>query len=62
VQKAVAEVFAAITTSVVQAVASSGGFLEKGIEAAGKAAQGLGSEAGKAGTKAVEGVKGLFGK
>ena len=62
VQKAVAEVFAAITTSAVQAVASSGGFLEKGMGAAGKAAQGLGSEAGKAGAKAVEGVKGLFGK
>ena len=56
VQKAAAEVFAAITKVVVQTVASSGGFMEKGIDAAGKAVQGLGSEAGKAG----EGLKGLF--
>ena len=62
VQKAAAEVFAAINKSVVQAVASSGKLLEKGVEAAGEAAKGLGSEAGKSGSKAVEGIKGLFGK
>jgi len=60
VQKATAEVFAAINKSVVQAVASSGKLLEKGVEAAGEAAKDLGSEAGKSGSKAVEGVKGLF--
>jgi len=53
VQKAVAEVFAAINKSVLQSVASSGKLLEKGAE---EAAKGLGSEAGKA----VEGLKGLF--
>src|SRR5207247_1474064 len=58
VQKAAAEVFAALNKSVVQAVASSGKLLEKGIGAAGEAAKGLGSEAGKT----VEGIKGLFGK
>jgi hypothetical protein len=62
VQKAAAEVFAAINKSVIQAVASSGKLLEKGIGAAGEAAKGLGSEAGKTGSKALEGVKGLFGK
>ena len=62
VQKAAAEVFAALNKSVVQAVASSGKLLEKGIGAAGEAAKGLGSEAGKTGSKAVEGIKGLFGK
>jgi hypothetical protein len=60
VQKAAAEVIVAINKSVVQAVASSGRLLEKGIGAAGEAAKGLGSEAGKAGSKAVEGIKGLF--
>ncbi len=53
VQKAAAEVFAAINKSVLQSVASSGKLLEKGAE---EAAKGLGSEAGKA----VEGLKGLF--
>jgi AsmA-like protein len=56
VQKAAAEVFTAINKSVIQAVASSGKLLEKGAEAAGEAAKGLGSEAGKT----VEGIKGLF--
>lgn len=56
VQKAAAEVFAAINKSVVHAVASSGKLLEKGVEAAGEAAKGIGSEAGKT----VEGIKGLF--
>jgi hypothetical protein len=60
--KASAEVFAAINKSVVQAVAGSGKFLEKGAEVVGEAAKSAGSEAGKAGSKAVEGVKGLFGK
>ena len=60
VQKAAAEVFGAINKSVVQAVASSGKLLEKGIGAAGEVAKGLGSETGKAGSKAVEGIKGLF--
>jgi hypothetical protein len=55
-------VFAAINKSVVQAVAGSGKFLEKGAEVVGEAAKSAGSEAGKAGSKAVEGVKGLFGK
>ena len=62
VQTAAAEVFAAINKSVVQTVAGAGKRLEKGIEAAGEAAKGLGSEAGKTGSKAVEGIKGLFGK
>jgi len=62
VQKAAAEVIVAINKSVVQAVASSGKLLEKGVEAAGEAAKGIGSEAGKTGSKAVEGLKGLFGK
>ena len=56
--KASSEVFAAINKSVVQAVTGSGKFLEKGAEAVGEAAKGLGSDAGKA----VEGLKGLFGK
>ena len=56
--KASSEVFAAISKSVGQAVTGSGKFLEKGAEAVGEAAKGLGSEAGRA----VEGVKGLFGK
>jgi hypothetical protein len=58
VQTAAAEVVAAINKSVVQTVAGAGKLLEKGIGAAGEAAKGLGSEAGKT----VEGVKGLFGK
>lgn len=56
--KASAEVFAAINKSVMQAVTGSGKFLEKGAEAVGEAAKGLGGNAGKA----VEGLKGLFGK
>jgi hypothetical protein len=51
-------VIVAINKSVVQAVASSGKLLEKGAAAVGEAAKGLGGEAGKA----VEGIKGLFGK
>jgi len=62
VQKAAAEVFAAINKSVVQAVANSGKLLEKGATAVGEAAKGLGSEASKSGSKAVEGIKRLFGK
>jgi len=58
VGKASSEVFAAINASVVQAVTGSGKFLEKGVEAVGEAAKGLGSDA----EKAVEGLKGLFGK
>jgi hypothetical protein len=58
VQKAAAEVLAALNKSVVQAVAGPSKFLGETVEAAGKAAQGLGGEAGKA----VEGIKGLFGK
>ena len=53
VQKAAAEVFAAINKSVMQSVAGSGKLLEKAAE---EAAKGLGSEAGKA----VEGIKRLF--
>src|SRR3989454_65873 len=53
VQKAAAEVFAAINKSVLQSVASSGKLLEKGAE---EAAKGLGSEAGKG----VESIKKLF--
>ena len=56
--KASSEVFTAINKSVVQAVTGSGKFLEKGTEAVGEAAKGLGSDA----EKAVEGLKGLFGK
>lgn len=56
--KASAEVFAAINKSVAQTVTGSGKFLEKGAEAVGEAAKGLGSDAGKT----VEGLKGLFGK
>jgi len=56
--KASSEVFAAINKSVVQAVTGSGKFLEKGAEAVGEAAKSLGGDAGKA----VEGLKGLFGK
>jgi uncharacterized protein involved in outer membrane biogenesis len=59
-QKAAAEVVTAVNKAVVQAVAGSGKFLEKGVEAAGEAAKGLGSEAGKTGSKALEDVKGLF--
>src|SRR2546427_10845759 len=55
VQQAAAEVLMAINKSVVQSVAGSGKLLEKAAE---EAAKGLGSEAGKA----VEGIKGLFGK
>jgi len=62
VQTAAAEVFAAINKSVVQTVAGSSKLLEKGAEAAGEAAKGIGSEAGKSGSKALEDVKGLFGK
>ncbi len=62
VQTAAAEVFAAINKSVVQSVAGAGKLLEKGAEAVGEAAKGIGSEAGKTGSKAVEGLKGLFGK
>jgi len=57
-EKGAGQVFTAINKSGVQAVASSGKLLEKGAAAVGEAAKGLGSEAGKA----VEGVKGLFGK
>lgn len=60
--KASAEVFAAINKSVAQAVTGSGKFLEKGAEAVGEAAKGLGNDAEKAGAQAVEGLKGLFGK
>ncbi len=62
VQKAAVEVFAAINKSVVQTVAGSGKFLEKGVEAAGEAAKSLGSGAEKTGSRALEDVKGLFGK
>jgi len=61
-ETAAAEVFAAINKSVVQSVAGAGKLLEKGAEAVGEAAKGIGSEAGKTGSKAVEGLKGLFGK
>jgi len=61
-EKAAAEAFAALNRSVVQSVAGAGKFLEKGAEAAGEAAKSAGGEAEKAGSKAVEGVKGLFGK
>src|SRR5213594_2842855 len=50
VQTAAAEVFAAINKSVIQTVAGAGKLLEKGIGAAGVAAKGLGSEAGKTGS------------
>src|SRR3989449_3627685 len=60
VQQAAAEVLMAINKSVVQSVAGSGKLLEKAAEAAGESAKGLGSEGGKAGSKAVEGIKGLF--
>ena len=56
--EASSEVFAAISKSVGQAVTGSGKFLEKGVEAVGEAAKGLGIDAGKT----VEGLKGLFGK
>jgi Cu/Ag efflux protein CusF len=62
VQMAFAQVIGEINKSALQAVASSGKFLEKGAEAVGEAAKGLGSEAEKSGSKAMEGVKGLFGK
>ncbi len=62
VQMVFAQVIAEINKSVLQAIAGSGKFLEKGAEAVGEAAKGLGSEAEKSGSKAVEGVKGLFGK
>src|SRR3989475_11246399 len=55
VQQAAAEVLMAINKSVVQSDAGQGKLLEKAAE---EAAKGLGSEAGKA----VEGIKGLFGK
>ncbi len=61
-ENAAAEIFAAVNRSVVQSVAGAGKLLEKGAEAVGEAAKSVGSEAGKAGSKAVEGVKGLFGK
>jgi len=61
-EKAAAEAFAALNRSVVQSVAGAGKFLEKGAAAAGEAAKSAGGEAEKAGSKAVEGVKGLFGK
>jgi hypothetical protein len=61
-ETAAAEIFAAVNRSVVQSVAGAGKLLEKGAAAVGEAAKGVGSEAGKAGSKAVEGVKGLFGK
>ena len=61
-EKAAAEVFTAVNKSEVQAVSRSGKFLEKGVEAAGEAAKGLGSETEKVGSQALEGVKGLFGK
>ncbi len=61
-QQAVAEMIAALNKSALQAIAGSGKFLEKGAEAAGEAAKSVGSDAEKAGSKAVEGVKGLFGK
>src|SRR2546429_661990 len=59
VQKAAAEVFAAINKSVLQSVASSGKLLEKGAE---EAAKGLGSEAGKGGSKGRGGGQGPFGE
>lgn len=52
VQTAAAEVFAAINKSVVQSVS-------RGAE---ETVKSIGSEAGKSGSKAVEGIKGLFGK
>jgi hypothetical protein len=61
-ETAASEVFAAINRSVLQSVSGAGKLLEKGAEAVGEAAKSVGSEAGKAGSKAVEGVKGLFGK
>ena len=61
-QTAAAEIVTAVNKSVVQSVSGVGKALEKGIEAAGEAAKGLGGEAGKAGSQAVEGLKGLFGK
>ena len=51
-ETAAAEVFKAIEKSVAQSAS----------KAAGEAAKGMGSEAGKSGSKALEGVKGLFGK
>ncbi len=62
VQQAVAEMIAALNKATLQAIAGSGKFLEKGAEAVGEAAKGIGTEAGKTGSKAVEGLKGLFGK
>jgi len=61
-ETAAAEVFAAVNKSVVQSVAGAGKLLEKGAEAVGEAAKSFGGEAGKSGTKAVEDLKGLFGK
>ena len=51
-ETAAAEVFKAIDKSVVQSVSKG----------AAEAAKSIGSEAGKSGSKALEGVKGLFGK
>ena len=48
VGEASAQVFTAVNKSVISAVAGSGKLLEKGVEAVGEAAKGLGSEAGKA--------------
>ena len=62
VGEASAQVFTAINKSVISAVTGSGKLLEKGVEAVSEAAKGLGSEAEKSGSKAVEGLKGLFGK
>lgn len=62
VQKAAAEMVSAINKAAVQTVASSGKFLEKGVEAAEEAAKSIGSEGGKSGSKTFEGVKGLLGK
>ena len=62
VQEAFAQVMGEINKSVLQAVSSSGKALAKGAEAAGETAKNIGSKAGETGSKAVEGVKGLFGK
>jgi hypothetical protein len=61
-QQASSEMVAALNKSVLQAVSGSGKLLTKGAEALGEAAKSLGGEAGKAGSQAAEGLKGLFGK